>query len=41
VGDFDELLVRRLMAVAPALYKYMRIYLYAAPGTGVLEQGVI
>ena len=28
--DFDELVVRRLLRVAPAPYKYMRIYLYSA-----------
>ena len=26
-GDFDEFFVRRLLTVAPALHKYMRIYL--------------
>jgi len=33
--------VRRLLGVEPALHKYMRIYLYTAPRTDVLEQAVI
>jgi hypothetical protein len=32
---------RRLLRVAPALHKYMRIYLYIAPRTEVLKQAVI
>jgi hypothetical protein len=32
---------RRLLAVAPALHKYMRMYLYTALTTDVLEQAAI
>ena len=39
--DCDELFVWRLLTIAPALYKYMRIYLWPAPRTEVLEQAVI